>query len=330
MGMRLMMTGGSDSIVDVGGPPVLQPMLIGSVGVPADARERLVEPKWDGVRVVATLGAGRARLANRNGRDVTAAYPELHGPPPLEAVLDGEVVAFDESGRASFGRIQRRMHVRNPSPTLVAEVPVAFMAFDLLWCGGELLVDHPLEERRRRLDALGLDRPPWVTSPVLDLTPDALEGTGQSLGLEGFVLKRRDSPYLPGRRSPAWAKVKLVRRREFVVGGWLEGRGGAVGSLALGVWDTEPRRLRFVGMAGSGLRHTGNAAFRTAVSELERSESPFAVGAPPRGVRHLEPLLVAEVMFSEVTETGALRRPVLVGFRTDRDPETVIADDELT
>jgi bifunctional non-homologous end joining protein LigD len=330
MGMRLMMTGGSDSIVDVGGPPALQPMLIGSVGVPADAAERLVEPKWDGVRALATLGAGQARLGNRNGRDVTAAYPELLAPPSLEAVLDGEIVALDERGRPSFGRLQRRMHVHNPSPALVAEVPVAFMAFDLLWCEGELLVDQPLVDRRRRLDALGLDRPSWVTSPVLDLAPDALERTGRGLGLEGFVLKRRDSPYLPGRRSPLWAKVKLVRRREFVVGGWLEGRGGGVGSLALGVWDTEPRRLRFVGMAGSGLRHTGTTAFGTAAAALERPDSPFAVGVPPRGVRYLEPLMVAEVAFSEVTETGALRRPVLVGFRTDTDPESVIADDELT
>jgi bifunctional non-homologous end joining protein LigD len=305
-------------------------MLIGAVGVPADAADRLVEPKWDGVRVVATLDGGRARLRNRNGGDVTAAYPELQAPPRLRAVLDGEVVAFDQSGRASFGRLQRRMHVRSPAPGLVEEVPVAFLAFDLLWCDGELLVDAPLSQRRGRLDALALGPPPWVTSPVLDLAPDALERTGRGLGLEGFVLKRRDSPYLPGRRSPAWAKVKLVRRREFVVGGWLEAKSGGVGSLALGVWDAAPRRLRFVGMAGSGLRHTGTAAFRSAVSELERSDSPFAVGAPPRGVRYLEPLIVAEVMFSEVTETGALRRPVLVGFRTDRDPESVIADDELT
>jgi bifunctional non-homologous end joining protein LigD len=329
MSMRLMMTGGSDSIVDVTGPPLLAPMLIGAVGVPADAAARLVEPKWDGARAIATIDKGRVCLVNRNGRDVTAAYPELQPPPPVQVVLDGEVVAIDAAGRASFGLLQRRMHVRHPPPALVDEVPVVFMAFDLLWCDGELLVDRPLDERRARLDALGMDRPPWVTSPVLDLSPEALEGTGRSLGLEGFVLKRRDSAYLPGRRSPAWAKVKLLQRREFLVGGWLEGRGGQVGSLALGVWEGEPRRLRFVGMAGSGLRHTDSAAFRAAVAGLERPVSPFAVGAAPRGVRYLEPVIVAEVTFSEVTEAGTLRRPVLVGFRTDTDPESVIADHEV-
>jgi bifunctional non-homologous end joining protein LigD len=329
MGMRFMMTGGSDSIVDVTRPPALRPMLIGATGVPADAAERLIEPKWDGVRVIATVQGGRAKLVNRNGGDITTAYPELQPPPTASAVIDGEVVAIDETGRASFGLLQRRMHVRRPAPALVDEVPVTFMAFDLLWCDGDLLTGEPLADRRLRLDALGLDRPPWVTSPVLDLAPESLVATGRDLGLEGFVLKRRNSVYEPGRRSAAWSKVKLVRRREFVVGGWLEGRGGQVGSLALGVWDGEPRALRFVGMAGSGLHHTDSAAFRRAVSELERPVSPFAEGGTPRGVRYLEPLMVAEVRFSEVTAAGTLRHPVLVGFRTDTDPESVIADDEL-
>jgi bifunctional non-homologous end joining protein LigD len=330
MDMWFMMTGGSDSIVDVTRPPALKPMLIGGVGMPADAHERLIEPKWDGVRVIATVDGGNAVLANRTGGDVTAAYPELQPPPAGRMVLDGEVVAVDAAGKASFGLLQRRMHVRHPSPSLLEEVPVTFMAFDLLWCDGELLLDEPLAERRQRLDAAVVSRPPWVVSPVLDLAPESLDATGRDLGLEGFVLKRPDSTYQPGRRSAAWAKVKLVRRREFVVGGWLEGRDGRVGSLALGVWDGQPRRLRFVGMAGSGLRVTDSAAFRSAVSALERAVSPFDLGAAPRGVRYLEPLMVAEVMFSEVTVAGTLRHPVLVGFRTDTDPESVIADHELT
>ncbi|HZQ59187.1 MAG TPA: hypothetical protein VFA84_14200 [Acidimicrobiales bacterium] len=313
----------------MGAPPAVRPMLIGGVAVAADARDRLVEPKWDGVRVIATIDGGTLALANRNGGDVTAAYPELQPPPAGRMVLDGEVVAIDGTGRASFGHLQRRMHVRRPAASLVEEVPVTFMAFDLLWSDGELLIGLPLAERRRRLEGLAFGRPSWVVSPVLDLAPESLEQTGRDLGLEGFVLKRPDSTYQPGRRSSAWAKLKLVRRREFVVGGWLEGRDGRVGSLALGVWDGQPRQLRFVGMAGSGLRVTDSAAFRTAVSDLERSVSPFGVGVAPRGVRYLEPLMVAEVMFSEVTEAGTLRHPVLVGFRTDTDPESVIADHEL-
>jgi bifunctional non-homologous end joining protein LigD len=301
-------------------------MLAGVVGIPADAAARMVEPKWDGVRVIVTVTEGRARFSSRNANDVTGAYPELEQAPAnvSDAVLDGEVIALDDDGHSSFGRLQRRMHVRRPPPRLLTDVPVHFAVFDLLWLDGRLLIDLAQRERRRRLDALGLHTGGWVTSPVLDASPDALPDTAHALGLEGFVLKRPDAPYLPGRRSPAWAKVKMLRRREFVVGGWLEGRGGGVGSLAVGVWERDRRGLRYMGMVGSGLKPTGAAA----LDGLARAESPFAGPTPP-GVRFLEPVLVAEVTFSEVTGAGTLRHPVLVGFRTDKDPADVVADDEL-
>jgi bifunctional non-homologous end joining protein LigD len=301
-------------------------MLAGSTGVPADASERMVEPKWDGVRIIATLTGGRLRLESRNGRDVTGAYPELDPPPSIGAdvVVDGEVVAIDEHGHANFGLLQRRMHVLRPTSALRAAVPVTFAVFDLLWTDGEMLIDQPQRERRRRLEGLGLGPAPWVTTPVLDFPADRdLLGAARTLGLEGFMLKRLDAAYLPGRRSAAWAKLKCLRRREFVVGGWLEGKGGGVGSLALGVWEA-PDHLRYVGMVGSGLK----AAGAEALAGLERPRTPFA-GPTPRGVRYLEPMLVAEVTFSEVTTAGTLRQPVLVGFRTDKDPRDVLADDEL-
>ncbi len=143
--MPPILEGGSDSIVDVAGPPVLRPMLAGIVGVPSDVAERMVEPKWDGVRVIATVTGGRVRLASRNGNDVTGAYPELDPPPDacVAAVLDGEVVALDEDGHTSFGLLQRRMHVRQPVARPLAEVPVPHAVFDLLWSDGELLVGQP-------------------------------------------------------------------------------------------------------------------------------------------------------------------------------------------
>jgi bifunctional non-homologous end joining protein LigD len=276
--------------------------------------------------VIVTVTGGRAKFSSRNANDVTGAYPELETAPAnvADAVLDGEVIALDEHGHSSFGLLQRRMHVRRPPPRLLTDVPVNFAVFDLLWFDGRLLIEEPQRERRRRLDALGLHTGGWVTSPVLDAAPETLPDTAHALGLEGFVLKRPDAAYLPGRRSPAWAKVKILRRREFVVGGWLEGRGGGVGSLAIGVWEQDRRRLRFMGMVGSGLKATPAAT----LEGLTRLGSPFAGSTPP-GVRFLEPVLVAEVTFSEVTAAGTLRHPVLVGFRTDKDPADVVADDEL-
>ncbi len=312
-------------------PPVFRPMLAGAVGIPTDGAERLVEPKLDGVRAIVTIHAGTLRLTSRNGNDVTAGYPELQPPPPIEAVLDGEIVAAGPDGRPSFGVLQRRMHVRRPSAALVAKVPVNLVVFDVLWLDGTDLTDEPQRRRRAILETLPL-APPWARSLVLDFPVDSgLLETGRDLGLEGFVLKRADAPYRPGVRSEAWCKVKCVRRREFVVGGWMEGqrsRKGSLGSLALGVWAGDPRRLVYMGMAGSGLTHKDLAAFEAALPSLERAGSPFA-NATPRGVRYLEPVLVAEVTFSEVTADGVLRHPVLEGFRTDKEADEVVWDDEL-
>ena len=200
-------------------------------------------------------------LTNRRGGEITSHYPELAGLAealaPRSAVLDGEVVTFDEKGQTSFQRLQRRMHVAQPTPRLLAETPVVFVAFDVLWLDGELLVDRPQSERRRLLDGLGIKGPHWQTAPVLDASPEELLEACRNAGLEGFMAKRLDAPYLPGRRSSAWSKVKCGRRREFVVGGWSSGQGSrheTIGSLALGCYDTaheDEQRLFYVGQAGS-------------------------------------------------------------------------------
>jgi len=315
-------------------------MLAGLVGIPRGAGPWVVEPKWDGIRAIVTVDGGSVRLVSRNDNDVSGAYPELAKPPAAlagrSAVLDAEVVAVDEHGHADFGRLQRRMHVRNPAPSLVAEVRVDLVVFDLLWLDGDLLTAAPNARRRARLEELGIMGPRWFTSPVLDLPigPELVQ-TGRELGLEGFMVKRADAVYLPGRRSEAWAKVKSLHRREFVVGGWVEGkrsRAGALGSLALGVWDRpegeHPRHLLYAGLAGSGLTRADIDAFRSVLADLERPDSPF-VNPTPAGVKYLEPVLVAEVTFSEVTEAGTLRHPVLVGFRSDVGAADVVVDAEL-
>jgi bifunctional non-homologous end joining protein LigD len=315
----------------MGMPPEIAPMLAGSVGIPTGPGPWLIEPKWDGIRAIVSVTGRQVRLVSRNGNDVTGAYPELQSPPAgtPDAVLDGEIVVVGADGRPDFGLLQHRMHVRNPAPKLQGEFPVDLILFDVLWLAGELLTGESQLARRHRLE--DIITAPWATTPLLDLPlgPDLIQ-TGRDLNLEGFMIKRADAPYLPGRRSDAWAKVKCVRRREFVVGGWVEGkrsRTGELGSLALGVHDKDGRLL-FVGLAGSGLSGADVAAFRATLRTLTRPASPFANPTPPM-VKYLEPVLVAEVTFSEVTVAGTLRHPVLVGFRTDIPPDNVVIDGEL-
>lgn len=325
-------------------PPRLLPMLAGGNGVPSDPEAYQLEPKLDGQRVMAVVEPPDVTLLNRRGGDITATYPELVGLAaalaPHAAVLDGEVVAFDEKGRTSFQRLQRRMHVARPSSRLLSERPVAFVVFDVLWLDGELLVDRPQAERRRVLEGLALKGPAWQTAPVLDAAPEELLEACRSLGLEGFVAKRLDAPYAPGRRSPAWWKVKCGRRREFVVGGWSAGQGSrreTVGSLALGCYDGgpqeaerlgRPQRLFYVGQAGSGLTEETIGRLNDLFSRISTPASPF-VNPPPVRLRHVEPVLVVEVAYTEVTESGTLRQPSVKGLRTDVLAAEVTWDEEM-
>lgn len=316
-------------------------MLASSGPLPRDLTGHLLEPKWDGVRLVLTVHEGRVTMVTRNRRDVSSHYPELAGLADAlsgrSAVLDAEVVTFDEKGATSFQKLQQRMHVAAPAPDLMAAVPVLAMVFDLLWMDGELLTGLPQYERRRRLEELPLDGPCWRVTPLLPHAPvDTLLQACSELGMEGYVVKRADATYLSGKRSSAWIKLKCIQRRELVVGGWASGQGsrtGSIGSLAVGLYGLDRTtgdsdgRLRFVGMAGSGLTQDWIRQLTTVAERLGSDENPFAENLV--GVHFLVPRLVVEVAYSQVTEGATLRHPRIQGFRTDLDPAGVVADDEL-
>ncbi|MDP9071071.1 MAG: DNA ligase [Actinomycetota bacterium] len=319
-------------------------MLAGGNGIPPDPHAYQLEPKLDGQRVVAMVEPSAVTLTNRRGGDITGTYPELAALPaalaPHAAVLDGEVVAFDDKGHTSFQRLQRRMHVAHPPPRLLSETPVVFVVFDVLWLDGHLLVDRPQGERRRVLEGLAIDGPAWQTAPVLDATPEEALEACRHLGLEGFMAKRLNAPYMPGMRSAAWWKLKCGRRREFVVGGWSAGRGSrreSIGSLALGCYDVtaeeaerrgRPQRLFYVGQAGSGLTEEMIGQLRRLFERISTPASPF-VNAPPVRLSYVRPMLVVEVAYSEVTESGTIRQPALKGLRTDVVAGEVSWDDEI-
>jgi bifunctional non-homologous end joining protein LigD len=318
-------------------PDHLKPMLARPGALPP-AREDAMwayEIKWDGVRALAYSEPGRIRFESRNGNDVTSSYPELKAMNRAlsshRAIVDGEIVAFDQQGRPSFGRLQSRMHVGSESAARrrAKDVPVAFVAFDLLWLDGHPLLDEPYGERRARLRELGLEGPSWRT-------PDHVEGDGAAVlaaslenGLEGVVAKRLDSPYEPGRRSACWLKVKNVRREDVVVGGWVPGAGrrsDRIGALLVGV--EQDGALRYAGRVGTGFTE---AELDRLAKVLERREdSPFAdagAGAtkPPKGSVFVHPTRVAEVEFTEWTSDGMLRHPSYKGLREEA-PQSAFLD----
>ena len=326
-------------------PEHVEPMLARLGELPADDAAYGYEIKWDGVRALLHAQAGHLRLESRRGGDVTARYPELR---PLgrelgarEAILDGEVVAFDEEGRPSFQRLQGRMHLASDGAVRrrMAECPVAYMIFDLLYLDGHPTLALGYRERRELLEQLALSGPHWQTPAYHRGEGAALLAASWERGLEGIIAKRLDSPYEPGRRSSAWIKVKNRRVQDVVVGGWIEGEGarrGRVGALLAGVYDVcaaeaeargTPRHLTYVGRVGSGYTEADLDRLAALLEPLAREESPFEGRRPPRGANFVEPRLVAEVEFAEWTQAGTLRAPTFKGLRDDKDPRDVVAEE---
>src|SRR5680860_168905 len=178
------------------------------------------------VRAIATVRDDELRLSARTGTDITARYPELT-PVPLagaegDLILDGEVVAFDERGRPSFERLQSRMHLASPAAVArrLRELPVTYVAFDVLYAGQRSLLSWPYADRRMVLAEMGLEGPAWRAPAHREGDGAALLAATAEQGLEGVVAKRLDSTYEPGRRSSAWIKVKNHGAQDVVIGGF--------------------------------------------------------------------------------------------------------------
>jgi len=314
--------------------PRFAPMLArASDSLPADERGWAFEFKWDGVRALVYLESDRLSILSRNGRNVTAAYPELQALrsalPGTDVILDGEIVALDERGRPSFGVLQTRMNVTGAGKAraLALEHPVAYVIFDLIYLDGRRLLGLPFRERRGLLQELDLIGANWHSPPYFERGGAELLSASLEQGLEGVVCKRLDSRYLPGRRSGDWLKIKHEHDQEVVIGGWHPGAGRrsrGIGSLLIGCYDG--RDLAYAGRVGTGFSERALDELLAWLEPFERSESPFASALSreeARDVHWVEPRLVGEVRFSEWTADGRLRQPVWRGLRPDKQPHEV-------
>lgn len=329
-------------------PAAFQPMLATpGTELPRGARWTY-EPKWDGVRIVATVDDRRARLWTRNGNEKSAQFPEVadallaiamdRGP----VVLDGEIVAVGAEGDAlRFGALQGRIHAKHG----LSAGRAVFVAFDCLAVGDETLVYEPWTVRRAALEdyldgvadssAATLRRrsPRRSTGVQLGETtrhPARLLERARAEGWEGIIAKAIDAPYYGGARSPAWVKHKLELRQEFVVGGYTapEGSRAHFGSLLVGYHEGDA--LRFAGAVGTGFTRTSLAAMARSLAPLARPACPFDPPPAIRGATWVKPALVVEVRYNEMTEGGRLRQPVFLGVRDDKRATDVTLEVPMT
>ena len=314
-------------------PPELTPMLATSAEQPFDDPGWVFEIKWDGVRAIAAVerpgrgGEGATRLTSRAGNDISGGYPELKDlwqrVLARNAVLDGEIVAFDSSGRPSFQRLQGRMHLRGEADVARAAQrdPVTYVVFDLLALDGEPLIDHSLRERVALLDDVVIPGHGVHISERFEADGTALYAAARQQGLEGVMAKRLSSRYRPGARSRDWRKIKVRRTCDVVIGGWLAGEGGRGGDLgALLVGWHEDDLLVFGGRVGTGFDAAERHRLLDLLDEAGAEESSPFDDAPrlpaPRWVR---PTLVCRVEYSELTDGGRLRAPSYKGL-VESDP----------
>jgi bifunctional non-homologous end joining protein LigD len=276
------------------------------------------EPKLDGYRALAFIDRHGVKLRSRRGLELGADFPKLVAELGRQSVdgmvLDGEIVAFDASGKASFGAMQNR----GSGPERAV-----FYCFDLLYFAGVDVRRTSYADRRRYLAQC------LLPSPLVQLVHAeddgiALHKAAIASGFEGVIGKRKTSLYESGKRSGAWLKVKAANTADFVVGGYTAGKGSraTLGALLLGYW--EGRKLRFASHVGSGFDDGSLARTKKVLEPLQRKTNPFAekpeLNAPTTWV---EPSLVAEVRFQGWTDDGHLRAPVFLRLRDDVDPKEV-------
>jgi bifunctional non-homologous end joining protein LigD len=289
----------------------------------------LLERKLDGERCVTHKDDDDVRLESRTGKDLTGTYPEIRAAVAAQAgrrmLLDGEVVVYN-GDQTSFGRLQQRLGVTEPSPELIASHPVVYCVFDLLELDGEDLTAQSLLQRRARLtEAIR-------SSDALQLT-EALRGDPQRWfakacrsGWEGLIAKRADAPYTR-RRSKDWLKLKCAWAQEFVIGGFTEPAGSRTDFGALLVGYHEDGQLRYAGNVGTGYSAATLRDVGARVRALETPESPFVDARPiPRGTHWTRPRLVGQIGFAEWTTDGRLRQPRFLGLRDDKDPDEVVRE----
>jgi bifunctional non-homologous end joining protein LigD len=333
-------------------PDRIEPMAATLAGKAFNDPDWLFEIKWDGYRVEAVIRDGKAKLWTRSLKDAETYFPNLLSPPTWidakEAIVDGEVVALDEEGRPDFSLLQERISERRtgsgrggagatpPKPG----GPLVYQVFDLLYLDGRSLLGVPLEDRKRLLRSVlrETSRVRYASHVVGD--GEAFMAAAKARGLEGIVAKLRRSRYEPGKRTPAWLKLKIRPEQELVVGGWTPGEGNArdLGAVAVGVYEGD--KLRFAGKVGSGFTATTRKRLLAAMAPLVTDAPPFDPPPPQdyrgrwggdlNGVTWIQPELVIRAEIGGWTRDGVVRQTSFKAIEVGRDPRLIVREEAVS
>ena len=311
-------------------PRSVSPMLATLATRPPSGDSWLYEVKWDGVRALCFIEDNELRIFSRSGKRCEQQYPELSVLPrhvkASQAILDGEIAVLDDKGRSSFNMIQPRISVTDANSVahLSRSTPVNLFLFDLLYLDGHDLRGVPLEERKRLLSEIVSPSDRILVSDFFTVDGAAMLEAAKANGLEGIVAKARGSRY-EGRRSRDWVKVKVVTSDDFVIGGFTHGERDYFSSLVLGLYDGQ--KLTHAGQVGTGFNEKSLKEIYGKIEPLITKKSPFTGTVKAlRDVTWVQPELVAEIKYLEMTPDGLLRAPVFVALRPYKNPKECVRE----
>ncbi|KGO88572.1 hypothetical protein Q765_01300 [Flavobacterium rivuli WB 3.3-2 = DSM 21788] len=287
-----------------------------------DNEDWIYETKYDGYRAIIEVNDGDVNLVSRNGISFNDRYKPLvkaFDAITNDVILDGEIVVEDTKGISHFQWLQ--YYADNPDRgTLKCYV------FDILYFNGFDLTSLELVQRKRILEALLPQSDQIIYSGhIKGKGSKALKEVEQKGG-EGLIAKKASSKYYINKRSKDWLKIKISKEQEMVIGGFTDPKGSrtAFGSLLLGYY--EDGKLIYSGKVGTGFNEESLKDIYEKLTALEQKTSPFSIKPKEPGAHWIKPDLVAQIKYSEWTETNSLRHPVFMGLRTDKDPKDVIKE----
>jgi len=316
-------------------PETVAPMLPGGTSEPFDSSDYLFEVRWDGVRALAFIEAGSYHLQDQSGRNISEVFPELSEllrcADGDQVVLDGMVVLSDDKGRPDFAALDRRMRIASADGVEKAaqRQPAAYIAFDLLYLEARSLMSLSLLRRRKALTQVVRAAGRVCLSDAVAAEGISFFEAAREMGIDAVIAKRKDSPYLPGGRSPGWLLVQDVPRQDVVVLGFVpDASSGGFESLIVGVYPASgngaPRPV-YAGAVGGGFDRGTERLLAHALPGLRvGAERPDGAERVPDDAIWVRPELVVSVKFSEWTADGTLRFPIFIGLHPEVDPRECV------